>query len=250
MKLHAFHKLSYGLYLIASEYKGEKTGYIANTVFQVTSKPPLLAISCHKKNESTKVIKKAGVFSVSVLKKELDVKLIGDFGFMSGSEIDKFQHVEMTTAKTGAPIVLNDAVAWFDCKVKEKVDLGTHLLIIGEVLESDLLSDDDPLSYAYYREEYKMLSPKNSPTYIDRDKLVAEELEDEGRSEIESGLDERKEADGDEMDSYVCAICGWIYDPAIGDPTMGIPPGTPFEDLPEDYRCPLCNATKNYFTKN
>ena len=250
MKLHAFHKLSYGLYLVASEYKGKKTGYIANTVFQVTSKPPLLAISCHKENESTKIIKKAGVFSVSVLKKELDVKLIGDFGFMSGSEIDKFQHVEMTTAKTGAPIVLNDAVAWFDCKVKEKVDLGTHLLIIGEVLESDLLSDDDPLTYSHYREEYKMFSPKNSPTYIERDKLEAEELKEESGSELKSDSDESKEPTEDEMDSYVCAICGWVYDPAIGDPTMGIPLGTPFEDLPEDYRCPLCNATKNYFTKN
>ena len=77
MKLRAFHKLSYGLYLVASVYEGKKAGYIANTVFQVTSKPPLIAISCHKDNRSTEIIRKSGIFSVSVLKKELDVKIIG-----------------------------------------------------------------------------------------------------------------------------------------------------------------------------
>ena len=70
MNYRAFHKLSYGLYIIASEYEGKKAGYIANTTFQVTSEPPQLAISCHKKNETTDVILKSGIFSVSVLRKK------------------------------------------------------------------------------------------------------------------------------------------------------------------------------------
>lgn len=45
-----------------------------------------------------------------------------------------------------------------------------------------------------------------------------------------------------EMDKYVCPICGYIYDPELGDPEHGIPPGTAFEDLPEDWVCPYCNT--------
>jgi rubredoxin len=51
------------------------------------------------------------------------------------------------------------------------------------------------------------------------------------------------------MDVFTCTVCGYQYDPEEGDPTAGIPPGTSFEDLPEDYRCPICNAGKEYFTK-
>jgi len=49
------------------------------------------------------------------------------------------------------------------------------------------------------------------------------------------------------MDKYRCTICGYIYDPAEGDPQAGIEPGTPFEDLPVDYICPICAAGKDEF---
>lgn len=51
------------------------------------------------------------------------------------------------------------------------------------------------------------------------------------------------------MDKYVCTICGWEYDPAVGDPDSGIEPGTAFEDLSEDWRCPVCGAVKKFFEK-
>jgi len=46
---------------------------------------------------------------------------------------------------------------------------------------------------------------------------------------------------------YVCSICGFAYDPEVGDPAAGIPPGTKFENLPEDWRCPRCGAKKQDF---
>ena len=49
------------------------------------------------------------------------------------------------------------------------------------------------------------------------------------------------------MDKYVCNPCGWIYDPGIGDPENGIAAGTAFENLPEDWVCPLCGAGKEDF---
>lgn len=168
MKVKAFHKLSYGLYLIASEYQGKKSGYIANTAFQVTSEPPQMAISCHKDNFSAQIILNSGAFSVSVLKREVNMKIIGDFGFMSSTDINKFAGINYLKGLSGSPIVTDSAVAWFDCKVVKSIDLGSHYLIIGEVIDSDELSDEEPLTYQYYREKYKMFSPKNSPTYIER----------------------------------------------------------------------------------
>lgn len=51
------------------------------------------------------------------------------------------------------------------------------------------------------------------------------------------------------MERWVCQPCGWVYDPAEGDPDGGIEPGVAFEDLPEDYVCPVCGATKDLFEK-
>ncbi len=51
------------------------------------------------------------------------------------------------------------------------------------------------------------------------------------------------------MDKYVCDLCGWVYDPAEGMPEAGIAPGTAFEDLPADFECPVCGATKDDFSK-
>ena len=49
------------------------------------------------------------------------------------------------------------------------------------------------------------------------------------------------------MKKYVCSICGYVYDPAVGDPDSSIPPGTSFEDLPDDWTCPVCGADKSKF---
>lgn len=51
------------------------------------------------------------------------------------------------------------------------------------------------------------------------------------------------------MDKYVCDVCDWVYDPAVGDPDNGIQPGTSFEDLPEDWVCPICGVGKDQFSK-
>jgi rubredoxin len=57
------------------------------------------------------------------------------------------------------------------------------------------------------------------------------------------------ESEVNKMKSYVCNLCGYVYDPAIGDPDGGISPGTAFEDLPDDWTCPVCGATKDEFSE-
>lgn len=239
MKLKAFHKLSYGMYLVASEFQGKRAGYVANTVFQVTAEPAQLAISCHKNNHTAQVIIESGIFSVSVLKKEVNMKIIGDFGFMSSTDFNKFNGIHTMTSKTGAPIVLDSSIAWFDCKVVRTDDLGSHYLIVGEVLDADEISEEEPLTYQWYREKFKMFSPRNSPTFIEKSVLDAEIVKN---AKEDAPLKQKDE-------SYVCLICGFTYNPEEGDPSLGISPGTSFEDLPDDYKCPVCNAGKEYFKK-
>ena len=50
------------------------------------------------------------------------------------------------------------------------------------------------------------------------------------------------------MTRYVCDVCGWVYDPEVGDPENDIPPGTAFKDLPDDWVCPECGVPKDQFS--
>jgi rubredoxin len=51
------------------------------------------------------------------------------------------------------------------------------------------------------------------------------------------------------MDEYICTVCGYVYDPTLGDPDNGIGPGTSFADLPDDWTCPVCGASKEDFER-
>ncbi len=51
------------------------------------------------------------------------------------------------------------------------------------------------------------------------------------------------------MESYICSVCGYTYDPTLGDPDNGVEPGTSFDDLPDDWTCPVCGASKEEFDK-
>lgn len=57
------------------------------------------------------------------------------------------------------------------------------------------------------------------------------------------------ESEDESMKKYVCNLCGYVYDPAVGDPDNGVPAGTPFEAIPEDWTCPLCGAPKEEFSE-
>jgi flavin reductase (DIM6/NTAB) family NADH-FMN oxidoreductase RutF/rubredoxin len=238
MNLEAFFKMTYGIYLVSSKSEEQLCGYIANTVFQVTADPPQIAISCHKSNISAKIIEASGVFSVSVLDKETDAGLIGLFGYQTGNEDKKFERVNYTYGITGTPIILSHSIAYFECKVVDKFDVGTHFLFIGKVVENKLLeADKDPLTYDYFRSELKLMAPERAPTYIDKAKLQKEK-------EMQMSLKEKKKGLGS---NYVCTECSYVYDPSIGDEAQGIPPGTPFSELPEDWVCPICAAAKSKF---
>ncbi len=232
MNLDAFFKLSYGLYIVSSVDGKHMTGHISNTVFQVTADPPKFAIVTNKDNLTTDYIEKSKVFSISILEQDVDLEFLGPWGFKSGRNENKFASINYKTETTGAPIITDKTVAWFECKVVDSMDTGTHILYVGELVNYDLLQENaTPLTYDYYRSVIKGISPKNSPTYLgDYQKQVKEKIK----------IAETKQV-------YQCIVCGFIYDPEEGDPDSGIPPGTEFEDIPDDWMCPVCGVTKQDF---
>lgn len=231
MNLEAFFKISYGLYVVSSVKGNKLNGYVSNTVFQVTAEPAKFAIACSKNNYTADLIQQSCVFGVSALKKECRSEIIGTFGYKSGRDIEKFSGFQYRKGKTGTPLLIEDVLAWFECEVEQTIDVGTHLLFIGKVLDGDLLdSSGEPLTYSYYREVKKGKAPKNAPTFIDPDKFIQK-------------TDEAVSA------KYYCTACGYVYDPAVGDPDHGIPSGTRFEDLPDNWVCPVCGTVKADFAK-
>lgn len=231
MNIEAFFKITYGLYIIASKHGHQLNGYIANTAFQVTADPPQIAISCSKNNYTCHMIEASNSFSISILSQHVKPDIIGLFGYHSGKDINKFEHIKYTTATTGAPIVTEDCLAWFDCRVNQSIDLGSHMLFIATIENNAILEESGiPLTYAYYHEVKKGKAPKNAPTYIDEAKLSS-----------------NTSISQPHFKKYKCLACGYIYDPAIGDPETNIPPGTPFEALPDDWNCPTCGAHKAMF---
>ncbi len=166
MDTKVLHKISYGLYIVSS-FDGQKlNGQIANTVFQVTSTPPRIAVCLNKENLTHSLVEKSGVLSISILEQDTPFKFIGLFGFRSGREIDKFAGLNYKTGKTGAPIVMDYALAYMEIKVTMKADADTHTLFIGTLEDARILKEGTPLTYDYYHRVLKGKAPKTAPTYI------------------------------------------------------------------------------------
>ncbi|MDD3428335.1 MAG: flavin reductase family protein, partial [Caldisericia bacterium] len=166
MDLKALFKISYGVYIISSKKEGKINGQTANTLFQITSDPATVAISINKQNLTHEFIEESGVFSASILSTDAPLNLIGKFGFKSGKDTNKFEGVNYKIGKTGSPIVLDNAVAYLEAEVINKLDAGTHTIFLGKIVDAEILSDKEPMTYAYYHEIKRGTTPKTAPTYI------------------------------------------------------------------------------------
>ncbi|MDR0231089.1 MAG: flavin reductase family protein [Dysgonamonadaceae bacterium] len=168
MDINTFSKLSYGVYIVASGNKERQNAFIATTVMQVTSKPAKIVVACNKNNFTTSLIRESKVFSVSVLKQDYKPTTMGTFGFRSGKDFNKFEHCkEFIFENMQTPIVIEDCLAWFDCQLTDEMDVGTHILFVGKVLDAQIIAENEiPLTYSYYHEMKKGVTPKNAPSYI------------------------------------------------------------------------------------
>ncbi len=169
MNKKAFYNFSYGVYVVTTwdEEQSRATGCTANSAMQITSEPATIAVSINKDNYTNSCIKKNGKFALSILSEKTDPLIIGNFGFKSGKDNDKFENVEKLL-KNYMPVV-KDSCAYITCDVVDTMETETHTVFLGKVTDSDVLSSETPMTYAYYHNVIKGKSPKNAPTYIAED---------------------------------------------------------------------------------
>lgn len=154
----ALFNLSYGLFVLSARESEKDNGCICNTCFQVGAGPDKLAISVQKGNLTREMIEKSGVFNVSVLTEEVPFETIRHFGMQSGRDTDKFADRADAKRSHNGLLYLTDTVnAMFSCKVLEKLDLGSHMMFVGQITESRVLSKAPACTYAYY---HKAIKPK------------------------------------------------------------------------------------------
>jgi flavin reductase (DIM6/NTAB) family NADH-FMN oxidoreductase RutF/rubredoxin len=221
INVEALHKISYGLYIVCSGDKNKGNGYVSNTVFQVSSKPVLFAACCNKNNYTAEIIQKTKAFSISVLEQDASAETIGKFGYKSGKDIDKMVGMNIQYGETGVPVLLNDSIATLEFILIQTVDVGTHLMFIGELHNAQITDNNKvALTYLYYRQVKKGLSPINAPTYIEESKP-------------------KTKSNDSLLKKYKCPACGYIYDEVVED--------THFDDLPNDWVCPVCGSEKADF---
>jgi len=170
MNLNALHKLGYGMYIIGSRKGDRLNGQVANTVFQITSEPPTVAVSINKNNLTHEFIKDSRVFAASILRQATPLSFIGNFGFKSGRDIDKLKGINYKIGETKSPVVLDNAVAYLEAEVVQAVDVGTHTIFIGRIVAAEVITEDKGMTYEYYHQVKRGTTPKTAPSYIGESK--------------------------------------------------------------------------------
>lgn len=194
---------------IVGSNKDRNVGCVVNTCVQITSDPITIAVSVNHDNYTNKIIKETNKFSISILGENTDPKIIGTFGYSSSLDVSKYDDVETVTLG-GLPII-KSALSGIICDVIETFETSTHTVFLGKVIEMENYNKGTPMTYKYYQEVLKGKSPKNAPTYVN---------EDENKKEKKI--------------VWRCKKCGYEVE---------------IDELPDDYICPICGATKKDFER-
>lgn len=177
---NAFFNLSYGLFVLTSKDENKDNGCIINTVTQITDSPNRISIAVNKTNFTNEMIKKAGVFNVSVISEKADFDLFKRFGFSSGKDTDKFDgYANVERSKNGLLYLTSMVNAYLSAKVIDFHDYGTHTVFVAEVTESKVLNQIPSATYTYYFDKIKPKTP-------------VKKEEKKGKA-------------------WVCKICGYVY---------------------------------------
>lgn len=216
MDLEALYKLTHGLYVLGARDGDRFAGSIVDAVMQVANKPVAIALSCSNGSYTKSCIDKSGEFSLSVLCRNVEPFVVANFGFQTSRLVDKWKNVAHSI-KDGLPY-LNDNLASFRCKVLHTYTLDSNTLYVAEVIEAATsCRNEEPLTYLDYRSYFKNDVMESFKNYLNPDSKKGKTMAEENKK-------------------WVCTVCGYVYD---GD--------VPFEDLPEDWLCPLCGVGKELF---
>jgi ferric-chelate reductase [NAD(P)H] len=165
---NVLHKITYGMYIVSSVKGGRFNGQVANTVFQITDLPPMIAVCINRQNLTREFIASSGRLVISILNEETPMNFIGKFGFKSGKDTDKFNDTAFKVLPSGCPAVLDNCIGYIEAVVKRSQENGVHTLFACEVSGSEFIASGNPMTYEYYHRVKKGLTPKTAPTFAQR----------------------------------------------------------------------------------
>jgi ferric-chelate reductase [NAD(P)H] len=165
INLAVLNQIQYGIFIVSSFLNEKINGQIATVVFQVTNEPIQIATCLNKSNLTHQFVTASKAFGVSILSQQADLKFIGTFGFHTGHNFDKFARINYKKSVTGSPLVLDNTIGVLDLKVTKTVDINTHTLFIGSLLDSEKINDTPPLTYDYYYSVLKGKNHQHAPTF-------------------------------------------------------------------------------------
>ena len=162
----ALFTFSYGLYIVSTLWEDKMNGQVADAVMQLTADPIMVGACLHKGNYTAELLAKSKKFSISVFSDEAPLPFIGNFGFRSGREHDKFTKCNYTMTEFGLPIVTEYTVAAVEAEVIDILDIQTHRFFVGKVKSAQVLAEGNPLTYADYHKIKKGKSHANAPSSV------------------------------------------------------------------------------------
>ena len=214
--LEALYKLTHGLYVLGARDENRFAGSIVDAVMQVANKPVAIALSCSNGSYTKSCIDKTGEFSLSVLCRNVEPFVVANFGFQTSRLVDKWKNVAHTV-RAGLPY-LNDNLASLRSRVLHTYSLESKTLYVAEVTEAaTTCRNEEPLTYLDYRSYFKNDVMDSFKNYLNTEPKEGKTMAEENKK-------------------WVCTVCGYVYDGEV-----------PFEELPEDWLCPLCGVGKELF---
>ncbi len=181
----ATYKISYGLYMLTTTDGEKQNGCIVNTVQMLTDTPKRITLFVNKANYSNELLKKTGVFNISVLTESAPFELFKQFGFVSGREQDKFAQGEYERTENGLYYLPKHANAVLSGKVADCYDYGTHTLFVAELTGGKVLSDEKSVTYDYYQQNIKQKPQADSAPST--------------------------------TEKWVCKVCGYVHEGELPD---------------------------------
>ena len=157
----AMRRIACGVHLLSAQADGRDNGCIVNTVLQSTSSPKGLIVISNKSSLTHDMVKESGRFCVSMIDTTAPYAVFERFGMQSGRDVDKFAGYEFAErSESGLLYLAKHTCAMAVVQVEQTLDLGTHTLFAGQVIEAKPLSDGAAMTYSYYHENVRTQQPK------------------------------------------------------------------------------------------
>lgn len=223
----ALYPISAGVYLLTTIDGSRGVGRVVDAVSQVSSDPKRVSVSLLKSGHTWKVVGATRHFCLTTLADDAPLQLIQDFGYQSSANVDKFLGHQAHSDERDVPWTPEGALSRLSCDVIATLDMGSHLLVIGEVTEAEVLAEGSPMTYAGYRElKAGTVAGPGTAQAIDAPGTEPPAVEDPPAAAGGSGTGGRI--------GWRCIICGYVVEA---------------DELPQDFTCPVCGVGREMFER-